>query len=142
MLRNSGTEGTGGVSFTRASDFSTDTFSAFAVFANNFDDNLRNDITQRVGGSVWQGEYGTVRIDVPNNALPGGGIARIFAYDDTHAAVGGTRFWIDTPVVHDIRETLDTKVTDTLNITALVLDDKGPGGIRSISVLWDNYCRL
>ena len=138
VLRNSGIEGTGGVSFTRASDFSTDTFSAFAVFANNFDDNLRNDITQRVGGSVWQGEYGTVRIDVPNNALPGGGIARIFAYDDTHAAVGGTRFWIDTPVVHDIRETLDTKVTDTLNITALVLDDKGPGGIRSISVLWDN----
>ena len=138
VLRNSGIEGTGGVSFTRASDFSTDTFSAFAVFANNFDDNLRNDITQRVGGSVWQGEYGTVRIDVPNNALPGGGIARIFAYDDTHAAVGGTRFWIDTPVVHDIRETLDTKVTDTLNITALVLDDKGPGGIRSISILWDN----
>ena len=138
VLRNSGIEGTGGVSFTRASDFSTDTFSAFAVFANNFDDNLRNDITQRVGGSVWQGEYGTVRIDVPNNALPGGGIARIFAYDDTHAAVGGTRFWIDTPVVYDIRETLDTKITDTLNITALVLDDKGPGGIRSISVLWDN----
>ena len=138
VIRNSGIEGTGGVRFTRASDFSTDTFSAFAVFANNFDDNLRNDITRRVGGNVWQGEYGTVRIDVPNNALPGGGIARIFAYDDTHAAVGGTRFWIDTPVVQDIRETLDTKVTDTLSISALVLDDKGPGGIRSISVLWDN----
>ena len=143
MIRNSGIAGTGGVpaagvNFTRASDFSTDTFSAFAAFANNFDDNLRNDLTRRVGGSVWQGEYGTVRIDVPNNALPGGGIARIFAYDDTRAAVGGTRFWIDTPVVHDIRETLDTKVTDTLNISALVLDDKGPGGIRSISVLWDN----
>ena len=93
---------------------------------------------QRVGGNVWQGEYGTVRIDVPNNALPGGGIARIFAYDDTYAAVGGTRFWVDTPVVQDIRETLDTKVTDTLNISALVLDDKGPGGIRRISVLWDD----
>ena len=138
MIRHSKIEGTGGVNFTRASDFSTDTFSAFAAFANNFDDNLRNDLTRRVGGSVWQGEYGTVRIDVPNNALPGGGIARIFAYDDTRAAVGGTRFWIDTPVVQDIRETLDTKVTDTLNISALVLDDKGPGGIRSISVLWDN----
>ena len=138
VIRNSGIEGTGGVSFTRASDFSTDTFSAFAVFANNFDDNIRNDITQRVGGNVWRGEYGTVRIDVPNNALPGGGIARIFAYDDTYAAVGGTRFWVDTPVVQDIRETLDTKITDTLSIGALVLDDKGPGGIRSISVLWDN----
>ncbi len=138
VIRNSGIEGTGGVSFTRASDFSTDTFSAFAVFANNFDDNLRNDITQRVGGNVWQGEYGTVRIDVPNNALPGAGIARIFAYDDTYAAVGGTRFWIDTPVVQDIRETLDTKITDTLSISILVVDDKGPAGIRSISVLWDN----
>lgn len=141
VIRNPGIEGTDGVRFTRASDFSTDTFSAIAVFANNFDDNLRNDITQRVGGNVWQGEYGTVRIDVPNNALPGGGIARIFAYDDTYAAVGGTRFWIDTPVVQDIRETLDTKITDTLNIAVLVLDDKGPGGIRSISVLWDNTSR-
>ena len=141
VIRNSGIGGTGGVSFTRASDFSTDTFSAIAVFANNFDDNLRNDITQRVGGNVWQGEYGTVRIDVPNNALPGGGIARIFTYDDTYAAVGGTRFWIDTPVVQDIRETLDTKITDTLSISVLVLDDKGPGGIRSISVLWDNTSR-
>ncbi|MDE0019020.1 MAG: C25 family cysteine peptidase [Candidatus Poribacteria bacterium] len=141
VIRNSGIAGTDGVSFTRASDFSTDTFSAIAVFANNFDDNLRNDITQRVGGNVWQGEYGTVRINVPNNALPGGGIARIFAYDDTYAAVGGTRFWIDTPVVQDIRETLDTKITDTLSISVLVLDDKGPGGIRSISVLWDNTSR-
>ena len=138
VFRNSGIEGTGGVSFTRASDFSTETFSAFAVFANNFDDNLRNDITQRVGGQVWQGEFGTVRIDVPNNALPGSGFARIFTYDDTRAAVGGTRFWIDTPVVYDIRETFDTKVTDTLNISALVLDDQGPGGLRNISVLWDN----
>ena len=138
VIRESEIGSVGDVSFTRASDFSTDKFSAFAVFANNFDDNLRNDLTRRVGGNVWQGEYGTVRIDVPNNALPGGGIARIFAYDDTRAAVGGTRFWIDTPVVHDIRETLDTKVTDTLNISALVLDDKGPAGIRSISILWDN----
>ena len=140
ITRNLGIEGTGGVSFTRASDFSTDPgkFFASAVFPNNFDDNLRNDLTRRVGGQVWQGEYGTVRIDIPNNATPGSGFARIFAYDDTRAAVGGTRFWIDTPVVFDLRETLDTKVTDTLNISALVLDDKGQVGIRSINVLWDN----
>ena len=140
ITRNLGTEGTGGVSFTQASDFSTKpgTFFASAVFPNNFDDNLRNDLTRRVGGQVWQGAYGTVRIDIPNNAIPGSGFARIFAYDDTRAAVGGTRFWIDTPVVFDIRETLDTKVTDTLNISALVLDDKGQAGIRSINVLWDN----
>ena len=63
MLRNSEIAGTGGVpaagvNFTRASDFSTDTFSAFAVFANNFDDNLRNDLTRRgrrsgLAGRVW-----------------------------------------------------------------------------------------
>ena len=138
MLRNSGIEETEGVSFTRASDFSTEKLTAFAAFANNFDDDLRNDLTRQAGGRVWQGEYGTIRIDIPNNAIPGGGFARVFAYDETRAAIGGTRFWIDTPVVHDIRETLDTKVTDTLNISALVIDDKGPGGIRSISVLWDD----
>ena len=124
--------------FTIASDFSTESLSAFATFANHFDDNINNDIVQRTGGRVWQGEYGTIRIDVPNSALPGGGVARVFAYDDTRAAIGGTRFWVDTPVVHDIRETLDIKVTDTLSISVLVVDDKGPGGIRSIKVLWDD----
>ena len=127
-----------GVSFTRASDFSTEALSAVAAFANNFDDNLGNDLSPRTRGRIWQGEYGTIRIDVPNNALPGGGVARLFAYDDTRAAVGGARFWVETPVVRDIRETLDIKVTDTLNINALVVDDRGPAGIRSISVLWDN----
>ncbi len=124
--------------FKRATDFSTEALSAFATFANNFDDNIRNELTRRTGGRIWQGEYGTIRIDVPDSALPGPGSARIFAFDDTRAAIGGTRFWVDTPVVHDIRETLDIKVTDTLNIAALVVDDLGPAGIRSIKVLWDN----
>ena len=130
--------GTGDTTFTRASDFSTESLSAFAVFANNFDEDLGNELTRRTGGRVWQGEYGTIRIDVPNNALPGGGVARIFAFDDTRAAVGGARFWVDTPVVRDIRETVDIKVTDTLNISALVVDDRGPAGIRRIEVLWDD----
>ena len=137
-IEGSGIGGAGTGTFTRASDFSTESLSAFAVFANNFDDDLNNELISRVRGRVWQGEYGTIRIDVPNSARPGGGVARIFAYDETRAAVGGTRFWVDTPVVHDIRETLDIKVTDTLNISVLVVDDKGPGGIRSISILWDD----
>ena len=137
-IEGSGIGGAGTGTFTRASDFSTESLSAFAVFANNFDDDLNNELISRVRGRVWQGEYGTIRIDVPNSARPGGGVARIFAYDETRAAVGGTRFWVDTPVVHDIRETLDIKVTDTLNISVLVIDDKGPGGIRSISILWDD----
>ena len=124
--------------FKVASDFSTESFSAFASFANNFDDSLNNDLTRRVNGRVWQGEYGTLRINIPDSARPGGGVARIFAYDETRAAVGGTRFWIDTPVVHDIRETIDIQTTDTLSIHALVVDDKGPGGIQRIRVLWDN----
>lgn len=130
--------GTGAPTFTRASDFSTEAFSAFGVFANNFDDDIRNELTRRTGGRIWQGEYGTIRIDVPNSALPGGGVARVFAFDDTRAAIGGARFWVDTPVVHDIRETLDVKVTDTLNISALIVDDQGPAGIRSVRVLWDD----
>ena len=137
-IERTGLGGTGGTTFTRASDFSTESLSAFAVFPNNFDDDLSNELTRRTGGRVWQGEYGTIRIDVPNNALPGGGVARIFAFDDTRAAVGGARFWVDTPVVRDIRETMDIKVTDTLNISALVVDDGGPAGIRSIEVLWDD----
>ena len=128
----------GDESFTIASDFSTESLSAFATFANHFDDNIGNDLVQRTGGRVWKGEYGTIRLDVPNSALPGGGVARVFAYDETRAAIGGTRFWVDTPVVHDIRETLDIKVTDTLSISVLVVDDKGPGGIRSVKVLWDD----
>ena len=138
VVRNSGIGGEEGLSFTRASDFSTENLTAYAAFANNFDDNLSNELTRQAGGRAWQGEYGTLRIDIPNNAIPGGGFARVFAHDDNRAAVGGTRFWIDIPVVHDIRETLDAKVTDTLNISALVIDDKGAGGIRNIEVLWDN----
>ena len=137
-MERTGIGGAADTTFTRASDFSTESLSAFAAFANNFDDDLGNELTRRTGGRVWQGEYGTIRIDVPNNALPGGGMARLFAFDDTRAAIGGTRFWIDTPVVRDIRETLDLKVTDTLNISVLVVDDRGPAGIRSIEVLWDN----
>ena len=140
VIRNSGIGGAEDVSFTRASDFSTENLTAYAAFANNFDDNLRNDLTRQAGGRAWQGEYGTIRIDIPNNAIPGGGFARVFAHNNTRAAVGGTRFWIDTPVVQeqDIRETLDTEVTGTLNISVLVLDDKGRAGIRDIKVLWDN----
>ena len=137
-IENSSVGGTDALTFTRASDFSTESLSAFAAFANNFDDDLGNELTRRTGGRVWQGEYGTIRIDVPNNALPGGGVARLFAFDDTRAAVGGAKFWIETPVVHDIRETLDIKVTDTLNISALIVDDRGPAGLRRIEVLWDN----
>ena len=138
IIEDSGVGVTGSPSFTLASDFSTESLSAVAAFANNFDDDLNNELSLRTRGRVWQGEYGTIRIDVPNSALPGGGVVRLFAFDDTRAAVGGARFWVETPVVHDIRETLDIKVTDTLNISVLIVDDRGPAGIRSISVLWDD----
>ncbi len=125
----------------KAEDFGTEALTATAAFANNFDDDLGNELVRRATGRVWQGEYGTMRLQIPNNALPGSGVVRLFAFDDTRAAVGGARFWVETPVVRDIYEVLDIP-TDTLSISVLIVDDKGAAGIRSISVLWDDTARF
>ena len=125
----------------KAADFSTEGLAATAAFANNFDDNPGNDLLRRTTGRVWQGEYGTMRIQVPNNALPGGGVVRLFAFNDTRSAVGGARFWVEMPVVQDVHEEVDIP-TDTLSISVLIVDDNGAAGIRNISVLWDDTVRF
>ena len=125
----------------KAADFSTEALAATAVFANNFDDNPSNELLRRTTGRVWQGEYGTMRMQVPNNALPGGGVVRLFAFNDTRSAVGGARFWVEMPVVRDIYEEVDIP-TDTLSISVLIVDDNGAAGIRDISVLWDDTARF
>ena len=125
----------------KAENFSTEALSATAAFANNFDDNPSNELLRRATGRVWQGEYGTMRMQVPNNALPGGGVVRLFAFNDTRSAVGGARFWVEMPVVRDIYEKVDVP-TDTLSISVLIVDDKGAAGIRDISVLWDDTARF
>ncbi len=121
----------------KANDFNSEILSATAFFPNNFDDDLGNELSRRTLSRVWQGEYGTIRLHIPNTALPGSGVVRLFAFNDAHAAVGGQRFWIETPVIREIKEELDI-IKDTLQLNILIVDDKGAAGLRNLSVLWDN----
>ncbi len=129
--------------FWKAEDFSTEIVEAVAIFQNHFDDTFGNEIVRRRSGSIWQGEYNTIRLDVPNTAVPGRGVVRVFAHDKERTAIGGAPFWIDTPIIPEVLEELDVTKTDTLNITALVLDDLGAAqGIRNIEVVWDSTVQL
>lgn len=121
----------------KVDNFSSEALSASAAFANNFDDDLGNELTHRILDRVWQGEYGTLRLQIPNTALPGPGVVRLLAFDETRTAVGGARFWIEMPVIRDIKENLNI-TTDTLELNILVVDDNGPAGLRNLSVLWDD----
>ncbi len=123
----------------RAENFNTNKFIVSAIFQNHFDDKLGNEIIPRIERRVWQGKYGKMQIAVPPKALSGRGYVQLFAHDDKRAATGGATFWVDTPIIADVREELDAIDTHTLNIQALILDDLGgEKGIRSIEVLWDN----
>ena len=121
----------------KADRFNTGQFFATAVFQNHFDDINNNETPQRTQGKIWNGEYGTIRLDIPKRALPGRGVVRLFAYDDNRAAIGGGEFWVDTPIIADVQDELDALNTHTLNVQALIYDDQGgEKGIRSIEVLW------
>lgn len=122
----------------KAENFSPQKLSTSAIFQNHFDDNLENDFTERSTQSrVWQGEYGRIQLKIPSKALPGRGFVQMFAYDDKHAAVGGATFWVDTPIIADVRDEVDAIETHSLNVQALILDDLGADkGIRSIYVAW------
>lgn len=123
----------------KAEEFSTEKLIVSAIFHNNFDDEHGNEFVQSTSGRVWQGEFGTVRLNVPTKALSGKGVIHLFAYDDKRAAVGGTTFWVDTPILVDLRQEMDTIVNHTLTIQTLVLDDLGGDkGIRSVEVEWDD----
>ncbi len=123
-----------------AENFSPQKLITSAIFQNHFDDDLQNDFTERsTQGRVWKGEYGKIQLKIPPKALPGRGFVQMFAHDEKRAAIGGATFWVDTPIIGDIREDLDAKKTHTLNIKALIFDDLGGDkGIRSIYVEWDN----
>ena len=57
---------TGAVEFRKATDFSTGTMSALALFANDLDNDMINDLQpQRNNIQVWQGEFGAIRIPNP-----------------------------------------------------------------------------
>ena len=130
---------TGVIEFHKALDFSTGTMSALALFANDWDDNPLNDLQgQKVGVQVWRGEFGAISIPIPRDVSPGQGIVRLLAFDDQRTAVGGRKFWIYQPAILEVREDLDPHITKTLNLSALIVDNEGPAGLKSIKVVWSN----
>ncbi len=121
----------------KADGFDSGSFFATAVFQNHFDSIPGNESPERTQSKIWKGEYGTIRLDIPPKALPGRGVVRLFAYDDKRAAIGGSEFWVDTPIIGDVQDELDAKNTHTLNVQVLIYDDQGGAiGIRSVEVLW------
>ena len=130
---------TGAVEFRKATNFSTGTMSAMALFANNLDDNLLNNLQgQKDGIQVWQGEFGAIRLPIPEDIPSGQGIVRLLAFDDQRTAVGGTKFWTYQPAILEVREDIDSQVTNTLNLSALIVDNEGPVGLKSIEVAWND----
>ena len=130
---------TGAVEFRKAIDFSTGTMSAIALFANNSDDNLLNNLqSQKEGIQIWQGEFGAIRIPIPEDIPSGQGVARLFAFDDQRTAVGGTKFWAYQPAILEVREEIDSQPTNTLNLSALIVDNEGATGLKSIEVVWSD----
>ena len=130
---------TGVVEFRKATDFSTGTMSAIALFANNSDDNFLNNLQgQKDGIQVWRGEFGAIRIPIPEDISSGQGIVRLVAFDDQRTAVGGTKFWAYQPAILEVREDIDSQVTNTLNLSALIIDNEGPAGLQSIEVAWSD----
>ncbi len=129
----------GAVEFRKATDFSAGTMSAIALFANNLDDNLLNNLQQQKAGiQVWQGEFGAIRIPIPEDIPAGQGIVRLLAFDDQRTAVGGAQFWAYQPAILEVREDIDSQVTNTLNLSALIVDNEGPTGLKSIEVVWSD----
>lgn len=127
---------TGTTEFRKATDFSTGTMSALALFANDLDDNSLNNLPQqREGIQVWQGDFGAIRIPIPADVAPGQGIVRLLAFDDQRTAVGGVKFWTYQPAILEIREDLDPH-TNTLNLSALIADNEGPTGLKLIKAAW------
>ena len=121
---------TGAVEFRKATDFSTGTMSALALFANNLQ-------PQRNNIQVWQGEFGTIRISIPEDVPAGKGIVRLFAFDDQRTAVGGAKFWTYQPAILEVREDIDPRA-NTLDLFVLIVDNAGPTGLKSIEVAWSD----
>ena len=130
---------TGKIEFTTATDFDTGSMSALALFANDLDADATNDRPRRRDRiQVWQGEFGAIHIPIPQNTKPGQGIVRLFAFDNQRAAIGGTKFWMYQPIIHEVREVMDEKVTQTLSLSVQIVDNEGIAGIKSAEVIWSD----
>ena len=121
---------TGAAEFRKATNFSTGTMSALALFANDLQ-RQRNNI------QVWQGEFGAIRIPIPEDVPSGQGIVRLLAFDDQRTAMGGAKFWTYQPAILEVREDIDP-LTNTLNLSVLIVDNEGPTGLKSIEVAWSD----
>ena len=121
---------TGAVEFRKATDFSTGTMSALALFANDLQ-RQRNNI------QVWQGEFGAIRIPIPKDVRSGQGIVRLLAFDDQRTAVGGVEFWTYQPAILEVRENIDP-ITNTLNLSVLIADNEGATGLKSVEAVWSD----
>ena len=129
---------TGAIEFRKATDFSTGTMSALALFANDLDDDLTNDLQQQRNNiQVWQGEFGAIRVPIPEEVPAGQGIVRLLAFDDRRTAVGGKKFWMYQPSILEVRENIDP-LTNTLNLSVLIADNEGPAGLKSVGVVWSD----
>ena len=129
---------TGTVEFRKAIDFSTGTMSALALFANDLDDDLTNDLQQQRNNiQVWQGEFGAIRVPIPEEVPAGQGIVRLLAFDDRRTAVGGKKFWMYQPSILEVRENIDP-ITNSLNLSVLIADNEGPAGLKSVEVVWSD----
>ena len=127
---------TGAIELRKAIDFSTGTMSALALFVNDLDDDLTNDLQQQRNNiQVWQGEFGAIRIPIPEDVPSGQGIVRLFAFDDQRTAVGGVKFWTYQPAILEVREDIDP-LTNTLNLSVLIVDNEDPAGLKLIEVAW------
>lgn len=130
---------TGAIEFRRAADFSTETMSALALFANDLNDNPFNDLQRRKDRiQVWQGEFGAIHLPIPENASPGHGIVRLLAFDNRRTAVGGVKFWMYQPAILEVREDIDLYTTNTLNLSALIVDNEGSAGLKVVEVTWSD----
>ena len=121
---------TGAVELRKATDFSTGTMSALALFANDVKQ-------QRSNLQVWQGEFGAIRIPIPEDVPSGQGIVRLLAFDDQRTAVGGVEFWTYQPAILEVRENIDP-LTNTLNLSVLIADNEGPAGLKSVEAVWSD----
>ena len=129
---------TGTGEFRKAIDFSTGRMSALALFAKDLDDNSLNNLQrQKTGIQVWQGEFGAIRIPIPEDVNPGQGIVRLFAFDDQQTAVGGIKFWTYQPAILEVREDIDP-LTNSLNFSTLIVDNEGLAGMKSVEVVWSD----
>ena len=126
----------GKLDFKIEADFNTDNMRMFANFPAS--DKAQLLIRERDNITVWQGEFGDVRISIPRGTSFGEGTIRAITYDENYTAVGGSRFWIHQPLIYDIRENMDHLVTNTLDLQAQIVDNEGSDGITSVKVVWSD----